>query len=306
MPKAGPDIKAWIGAFRLRTLPLSLSCILMGGVLAAWQSAFNWTVFGLAVATTTLLQILSNLANDYGDSVHGADSADRQGPTRAVQQGLISPVQMKRAMVLFSVLSLASGIGLLLLVFYDQLLYLLAFLGLGVAAIFAAINYTAGSNPYGYRGLGDLAVFLFFGIVGVAGTYFLLTGDFDAAILLPAASCGLFATGVLNVNNIRDIESDQKAGKISIPVRIGRKKAVTYHIVLLLAGVLAAAIFTWAHYTQPSQWLFLFTMPLFYRNARAVQSKHTASALDPYLKQLALSTLLFVVLFGLGLLLPLS
>lgn len=303
MGAGGFDIKVWLEAFRLRTLPLSLSCILMGSFLAAANGHFRWDICILAVATTILLQVLSNLANDYGDSIHGADSAKREGPSRAVQKGAISKAQMKKAIVLFSLLAFLSGFGLLFLAFRDHLVNLIIFLCLGIASIFAAINYTAGKKPYGYKGLGDLAVFVFFGIVGVGGTYFLQTAKFDFLILLPSATCGLFATGVLNINNIRDIESDKQAGKISIPVRLGRDKAVVYHYALLSLGFSLSVLFVLVNYSHLYQWLFLVTIPLFIINARAVKNQKTASQIDPFLKQLSISTLLFVVVFGVGLLL---
>ncbi|SHJ78795.1 1,4-dihydroxy-2-naphthoate prenyltransferase [Reichenbachiella agariperforans] len=295
-------IKHWLEAFRLRTLPLALSSIIMGGFLAVKANAFSWDIFGLSILTTVFLQVLSNLANDYGDSVHGADSGDRQGPQRAVQTGAISATAMKRAMVLFAGLSLVAGLALLYVAFADQLIYVSIFLGVGLLSIYAAITYTSGKNPYGYMGLGDISVFLFFGLVGVLGSYFLYTRSFDTWAVLPAISCGLFATGVLNVNNIRDIESDKKAGKRSIPVRIGWKRAVYYHWVLLLGGVLAALCFVLINYQSPVQFLWCGTIPLFVINARAVFFKTSATELDPYLKQLALSTLIFVVSFGIGML----
>ncbi|WP_420582244.1 1,4-dihydroxy-2-naphthoate polyprenyltransferase [Reichenbachiella sp.] len=297
------DVKHWISAFRLRTLPLALSSIFMGNFLAKWQDEFDWTILGLAVSTTIFLQILSNLANDYGDSIHGADSKDREGPSRAVQTGAISKGQMKVAMAMFASLSLVSGLWLLATAFADQWLLIFVFLAIGIAAIYAAVTYTAGSNPYGYRGLGDISVLIFFGLVGVCGSYYLQTKTFNWNVLLPALSCGLLATGVLNVNNIRDIESDQKAGKISIPVRIGRDKAVIYHFMLLGLAMLSGLMFIVLNSSEWTSYLFVLAFPLIIKNAWAVKTKTSASALDPYLKQLALSTLLFVLLFGVGLVL---
>jgi 1,4-dihydroxy-2-naphthoate octaprenyltransferase len=220
-------VKAWISAFRLRTLPLALASIFLGSFIAAAHGAFDWLIFSLCVLTTLFLQILSNLANDYGDSIHGADGEHREGPSRAVQAGLISATQMKKAMTVFGVLSFITGVLLIYTAFQAQWWLALIFLGLGLGAIYAAIRYTAGKNPYGYKGLGDLFVLLFFGLVGVGGSYFLYTQVLDWFILLPATGCGLLAVGVLNVNNIRDIKSDEVSGKRSIPVRIGRENAVT-------------------------------------------------------------------------------
>ena len=296
--------KAWLSAFRLRTLPLALASIGMGSFLAAADGQFKTEVVVWCMVTTLLLQILSNLANDYGDTKHGADSVHRQGPRRAVQAGIITARQMKRAMVIFAVLSLLSGLMLLWTAFGTEGFYLfLLFLGLGLAAIWAAINYTAGNRPYGYVGLGDLAVFLFFGLLGVGGTYFLQTQNMNYRILLPAASLGFFSMAVLNVNNIRDIDSDRLAGKYSLPVRLGPINARLYHLGLLAAGFLCALLFSlFTHYGN-WQFLFLLALPLLWYNGWQVWRIRQSSALDPYLKQMALTTLLFVVSFGIGLLL---
>ena len=292
------NIKAWIGAARLRTLPLALSTVGMGAFLAEYYDFFNGLIFALTVLTTILLQILSNLANDYGDSVNGADHQGRTGPMRAVQSGAISQAGMKKGVILFSILSLISGLGLLWVAFSDEIQYFLIFLGLGILAIVAAIAYTAGRNPYGYAGFGDLFVFLFFGLVGVAGSFFLYGRELPAGIWLPAISCGLFSVDVLNINNIRDIESDKAAGKRSIPVRIGKKAAVFYHTMLIILGLLAAGLHSVLHFVEPLQWVFVLSAPMFLRNVRAVKEE---VHLDPWLRQLALTTLIFVVLFGLGL-----
>lgn len=293
-------LSAWIEAARPRTLPLALASISMGAFLSASVDAFQLDVFVLSVLTTIFLQVLSNLANDYGDSVHGADSMEREGPARAVQSGHISPEAMKRAMVLFAILSFASGVALILTALSFDIQTLLFFLGLGIVAIVAAITYTSGSNPYGYVGLGDISVLLFFGLVGVLGSFYLHTHYLQWVYLLPALSCGLFSTGVLNLNNIRDIRTDKLAGKKSVPVRIGRQKAVVYHWVLLLGGLAASVLFVAINFHSYFQLLFLVSLPLFIRNGLAVQHKNKAADLDPYLKQLSLTTLLYVLTFGIG------
>jgi 1,4-dihydroxy-2-naphthoate polyprenyltransferase len=274
----------------------------MGGFLASAADAFRWSIFLLCVLTTICLQILSNLANDYGDSIHGADSADRKGPSRAVQSGAISATQMKAAVIIFILLSLASGISLLLVAFGLDWNAILFFFGLGILSILAAIAYTVGKKPYGYAGLGDLSVLIFFGLVGVMGSYYLFAKTVSLLQILPALSCGLFSIAVLNINNIRDIESDRKAGKFSIPVRIGKRKAIIYHWFLLVCGLAAAVVYSILTFTSGWQFLFLVTLPLFIKIGAAVQQK-PSHELDPYLKQMALSTLLFVILFGAGLLL---
>ncbi len=294
---------AWIAAARPRTLPLALSSILMGCFLAAHAGTFSWLIAALTVITTTLLQILSNFANDYGDGVSGKDNDARQGPKRAVQSGEISASQMKRAMLLFSILAFVSGIWLLYESLKNSSLQtILFFLGLGILSIIAAITYTAGKRPYGYAGFGDIAVLIFFGWVGVLGTYYLHTQAFDWPLLLPATSCGLFAVAVLNINNIRDIESDTATGKMSIPVRIGRPKAVMYHWAVLIIGMICSLYFTISNQTSSFNWIYLLAFPLFIYNGLSVSKLKNAKELDPFLKQMALSTLLFVLLFGIGLL----
>ncbi|TXK48624.1 1,4-dihydroxy-2-naphthoate polyprenyltransferase [Pontibacter qinzhouensis] len=294
-------LSAWISAFRPRTLPLALSCIGMGGFMAAANGVFDSTVIALCVLTTLFLQILSNLANDYGDSKHGADSIHREGPKRAVQAGHITAEHMKKGMIVFSLLSLLSGLLLLWVAFGTEgLLLALLFLVLGLAAIWAAINYTAGDKPYGYAGLGDISVFIFFGLVGVLGTYFLQALEFNPLVLLPAFICGFFSTAVLNVNNIRDIHSDKLAGKYSIPVRLGPKRARIYHILLLAGGVVSAVVYVALNFYSAWQFLFVLALPLVIINGRNVWQKQTSAELDPYLKQMAMTTLAFVLLFGIG------
>jgi len=297
-------VKAWISAFRLRTLPLALASMGMGSFLAAADQQFRGSVVAWSALTTLFLQILSNLANDYGDTKHGADGINRKGPPRAVQTGLITPGQMKTGMFIFAMLSLLSGLTLLWISFGPEGIYLFfIFLMLGLAAIWAAINYTAGDKPYGYAGLGDISVFIFFGLVGVTGTYFLQTQSLPWPVLWPAAALGFFSTAVLNINNIRDIHSDKLAGKNSVPVRLGGRKARIYHIGLLVAGMVCAIIYAILQHAALTGYLFLLTMPLFYYNAHQIWHRQNPEEIDPYLKQMALSTLAFVLLFGIGFLL---
>lgn len=293
-------MKHWLSAFRLRTLPLALASIGMGTFLAAASGAFDGLIFTFCALTTIFLQVLSNLANDYGDAIHGADSDDRQGPSRAVQSGVISKAAMRMAIMIFIGLSLMAGVGLLYTAFGFGSDYFWTFLIVGVLAILAAITYTAGYKPYGYAGLGDLSVLVFFGFVAVMGSAFLFEQDLNWHYILPAVSIGFFSVAVLNVNNIRDIESDVKAGKKSIPVRIGRAAAVKYHWFLLFAGATTSIIYVALNFSSYFEFLFVLALPLLVVNARAVQLKTEAAQLDPFLKQMALSTLLFVILFGLG------
>lgn len=291
--------EAWLHAVRLRTLPLALASIFAGSFLAKWQHAFRWEVLVLASLTTVFLQILSNLSNDYGDSIHGADSSARKGPVRAVQSGLISLPEMKRAMFIFGGLSLGTGL-LLIYIALPSLSYFFGFLALGLLAIWAAIRYTSGSNPYGYAGLGDISVFLFFGLVGVSGTYFLHSLQAEPMVLLIAVGLGCFSTAVLNINNIRDIDSDQLAGKRSIPVRIGRSKAIAYHWILITMPYLGLVVFVWFNQTFGSLGACL-VIPWMVYIGKGLQKASTAAETDPYLKQMAISTLVWTLLFGIGL-----
>jgi 1,4-dihydroxy-2-naphthoate polyprenyltransferase len=286
---------------RLRTLPLALASIVLGSLLAAADGGHHLMVTLLAILTATCLQVLSNLANDYGDFVHGADQSGRVGPQRAVQSGLVTPQAMRLAIMLFIGLSALVGMALLWVALgVEALLLALLFLLLGAAAIGAAVSYTAGVRPYGYVGLGDLAVFIFFGWVGVLGSYFLHIGRLEWPLLLPATCCGLLSVAVLNVNNIRDLESDRQAGKLSIPVRLGPTRARLYHWGLLLAAVIFAGLYVLLDYRSWSQWLFLLSLVLLWRNGRAVTTTFTPAALNPWLKQMVLATLVFVILLGLG------
>jgi len=295
-------IRPWISAIRLRTLPLALASIGMGSFLAAYEGVFKFSIFLFSSLTTVFLQILSNLANDYGDFQHGADHDLRKGPLRMVQSGLIKPSSMRFAIIVLVLLSLGSGIFLLYLAFGWSMEIFFTFFLLGILAIIAAMSYTMGKRPYGYQGFGDVSVLIFFGFVGVLGTYYLHSGKLPAMHILPAMSCGLFSIGVLNLNNIRDIDSDKMAGKKSIAVRLGRKKAIRYHEMLLAGGIISALVFASVEVKQWPAFLFLITIPLFYKNIIAVKTKKTPEELDPYLRQMALSTLIFVLLFGLGLL----
>ncbi|MGV8841954.1 MAG: 1,4-dihydroxy-2-naphthoate polyprenyltransferase [Pseudomonas sp.] len=303
------QIQAWIGAMRLRTLPLAFSCIALGSVLAAAAQAFRWEVAALCVLTAVFLQILSNLANDYGDAMHGADHEQRQGPARAVQSGQISAPSMRRAMWLCAGLAEVSGLALLWLALGSAgWRAVLAFVGLGGAALWAALRYTVGRSPYGYAGWGDLFVLIFFGWVGVLGSYFLIAQRLDWLLLLPASSCGLLAVAVLNVNNIRDIASDRQAGKLSIPVRVGPYWARVYHWALLGSAVALAALYVGLIGTAGvtdspgGRWLFVLALPLLLRNGLAVQRTQSPPALNPLLKQMVLAALAFNLLLGVGLL----
>ena len=251
-------MKKWIHAFRLRTLPLALSNSIIGSCLAAADDKFRWSIFGLAALTTVLLQIMSNMANDYGDFVNGKDTAERIGPKRMVQSGEITPKTMLRGIITIGMLCAVSGVVLIIIGTEGiPVTNMLLFGLLGLAAIAAAIKYTVGKNPYGYRGLGDLFVFIFFGLVGVIGTYFLHTQSFRWELLLPASAIGMLSTGVLNMNNMRDYEADKNAGKKTIVVAMGVKKAAFYHLFLVGGAALLTILYTLLNYHSVWQWLFV-------------------------------------------------
>lgn len=296
-----PSLKSWLKASRLRTLPLALSSILMGSFLAIHQGVYQWIVIILSITTTTLLQILSNFSNDYGDSMRGTDNDNRLGPIRTVQGGEISPKQMKKAMSFFVILTLISGIWLIYESFGSNWIKALIFLVFGVLAIIAAIKYTVGNKSYGYSGFGDVFVFLFFGILAVAGTYYMNTLSISWQILLPAATIGFFSTAVLNLNNMRDWENDFSSGKKTIVVRIGYEAAKNYQVLLILAGFLASLVFVLLTFNSYWEFLFLITFPLFAANLMKIYKITEPQKLDPYLKKTALATLLFVIVFGVGL-----
>ena len=295
-------MKKWIAAFRLKTLPLALSNTIMGSALAAGEDRFRWSIFGLAALTTILLQIMSNMANDYGDFVNGKDTAERIGPKRMVQSGEITPKTMLRGIIIIGIFTAISGLTLILVGTAGiNTTNILIFGALGIAAIVAAIKYTVGKNPYGYRGLGDIFVFIFFGLVGVIGTYFLHTQSFSWDLLLPASAMGFLSTGVLNMNNLRDYEADKNANKKTIVVAMGQQKAKFYHLFLVGGAILLAVIYTITNYNSPWQWLFVISLPILFLNLKTVFSYKNSIELYPELGKLSMGTLLFAISFGVGL-----
>ena len=293
-------LKYYIASFRLRTLPLSLSGILLGTLLAAADGSFRGIPFCLAIATTLSLQILSNLANELGDLKKGTDNEQRLGPIRSIQSGALGIKEFQRVILLFVLLSIGFGTALVYTAF-DSLFSTsgIIMLLLGAAAVIAAIKYTVGENAYGYRGLGDLFVFLFFGLLSTAGAYFLMAHTLTPSIFLPASAIGLLSTGVLNMNNIRDMINDKRCGKRTIPVMIGEEKAKTYHYFLILLALVFMTVYAGLHAHGLGSLLYLLTIPLFAYHLRYVY-RHTGKALDTQLKVLSLTTSLFALLAGFG------
>ncbi len=284
---------------RLRTLPLSTGGVLLGILLAAADFKVSLPVAVLTVVTTVCLQILSNLSNELGDVLHGTDTADRVGPTYGLNGGELTIPGMKRLVGLFVVLCIVSGTAMTWLSFGTLLdLTPIMVLLLGAAAIGGAMRYTLGRNPYGYRGLGDLYVFLFFGIVAVTGAYFVASHVLYWRLLLPAASVGFLSIGVLNVNNIRDMETDAGT-RVTVAIRLGEKRAKIYQTVLVVLGWVCMVAYCLLRIFDPWHYLFVLTLPLFILHLRGVW-KRSGRDLDPMLPLLVLSTFLFCLLAGAG------
>lgn len=294
------SLKSYLKAARLRTLPLSVSGIIVGSFLAASQNSFDWSIAILAILTTIGFQIISNFANDYGDGIKGTD-ANRVGEARMVASGAISPSQMKKAIAITTFLTLVAAILLIYVSFgKENFAFSILFFVLGITAIIAAIKYTVGKSAYGYSGFGDLFVFLFFGLLSVMGSYFLFTKQLHFIVFFPAIAIGLLSTAVLNLNNMRDRENDKKVGKNTLVVKIGAEFAKYYHYYLIIASLLFTFLYTLIAYKNSIQFLFLIAYIPLTKHLVFVAKNQEASALDGELKKVALSTFLFAILFGLG------
>ena len=291
--------QAWLESLRPRTLPLAFASIVCGSALAFWQGVFNPAIALLALLTAGLLQILSNLANDYGDAVKGSDKEDRIGPLRGMQKGVITQAQMKKALIITVVLICVSGLALVA-VACRTLADFLGFLVLGLLAIIAAITYTVGTRPYGYMGLGDISVLVFFGWLSVAGTWYLQAHALAPLVFLPATACGLLATAVLNINNLRDIDSDRENGKNTLAVRLGPVLARRYHACLLMGALACLAVFNLVWLQSLWGWLFVLAAPLLIKQARFVLREKEPVAMRPMLERTVKAALLANVLFAVG------
>ena len=295
------NIKPWLSAMRLRTLPLSVSGIILGACFAFYDGVFNWAVFIIAMALTVGFQILSNLSNDYGDAVKGTDNHTRVGPERAIQSGQISESQMVDAIrknilivCVLTILLIFSAFGT------KHFLYAFLFLILGAIAIYSALTYTIGESPYGYKGLGDIFVFIFFGLVSVLGSYFLFAKQLDHFIILPAISLGLLSVGVLNLNNMRDLESDKVSNKITLAVKLGKEKSKKYHIILILSAIAISFIFAILYYTSAWNFLFFITYIPLIIHIKKIKNAELPDDFDSQLKVLALATFFFSLFLGVG------
>ncbi|WP_223034245.1 1,4-dihydroxy-2-naphthoate octaprenyltransferase [Hanstruepera marina] len=298
------NIKHWVEAARLRTLPLSVSGIILAGCFAEYNGFFKWSVFLLAILTTIALQVLSNFANDYGDGVKGTDNNQRVGPERAIQSGKLTPNQMLRA-IRANILIIIALVFLMLLAAFGvrYILYTIIFFVLAAISIYASIKYTIGDNAYGYRGLGDLFVFVFFGLVSVIGCYFLFARQIDHLVFLPACAIGLLSVAVLNLNNMRDIDSDRETNKNTLVVKMGLQKAKIYHFVLVIGALFLTALFALLYYWSPFNVIFLVVFIPLIKHLKRVKNTNQAKEFDPELKIVALSTFALSVLLGVGYLL---
>ncbi|MTG98509.1 MULTISPECIES: 1,4-dihydroxy-2-naphthoate octaprenyltransferase [Myroides] len=300
-------MKAWINAARLRTLPLSVSGIIVGSACAFpfFTSNANFlSIFLFAILTTLLLQILSNFANDYGDGVKGTDNETRVGPQRAVQSGLLSAAQMKKGVIVTSLLSLLSALVLIYISFgKDNFLTSLFFFVLGVSCVAAAIKYTVGSGAYGYKGLGDLFVFIFFGLVSVLGSFYLYGQVFSYWVILPALAVGNLSIAVLNINNMRDLDSDKLVGKNTLAVKLGRSGAKQYHYFIIVFALIAFIVYALYSNFSYYQYFFIVAYIPFIKHLIFVKNNTLPKELDSQMKIVALSTFFVSVLFSLALIL---
>ncbi|WP_422079841.1 1,4-dihydroxy-2-naphthoate octaprenyltransferase [Ulvibacterium sp.] len=293
-----PKTKIWLDAVRLRTLPLSVSGIIVGTALANFYGKVDTLVSILALLAAIGFQITSNLANDYGDGVKGTDNESRIGPKRALQSGLLSKEELKKGIILSSVINLFLILAVVYFAFgTEHINYLILFVVLGAICVWAAIKYTVGSSAYGYKGMGDLFVFVFFGLVAVLGSMFLITKILYPQALLPACTIGFLSTGVLNLNNLRDYESDSQAGKNTLVVRIGFKSGKTYHSLLLLGGFATLLWFVLLNFEHWYHFLSIVTFIPVFIHMHRVHATKAPVLLDPELKKLALNTFAMAIIF---------
>lgn len=306
------DVKSFIKAARLRTLPLSISGIIVGSYLGVehlnsmlttnsvkvvvWMTPTFW----LAILTTIGFQVLSNFANDYGDGIKGSDK-NRTGEARMVSSGAITPKQMKNAMIITTIITLIIAILLIYVAFgRENFGYSLLFFLLGKASIAAAIKYTVGNSVYGYSGFGDVFVFLFFGLLSVVGSYFLFTKEINLQIFLPAIAIGFLSTAVLNLNNLRDRDEDKKNNKNTLVVKLGASKAKKYHYFLIFGALIVSLVYSFINYKSPIQFIFIVAFIPLIINVITVAKNRVPADLDEELKKVALSTFLFAILFSVG------
>lgn len=290
--------RAIITSLRLRTLPLSLAGVILGVMLAASEYKISGWAALFIFLTTICLQILSNLSNELGDVLRGTDTEERQGPRYGLDQGLVSIPEMKRLISISATMAAVFGM-VMVWVSFGTLFCVksVCLLVLGAAAIWAAMHYTLGKNPYGYRGLGDLFVFIFFGLVSVLGGFFVAAHTISSWwLLLPAAAIGCFSVGVLNVNNIRDMKTDA-ANRTTVAIKLGERNARRYQTALVCAGWLLLLIFTAFYRFSPWHFFFVVTIPLYVKHLKGIWTLRER-ALDSMLPLLVISTFILSLILG--------
>lgn len=287
-------IKYWTQAARLETLPLSISGIILGSSYAFYNQSFDYIIFTLCLFTAISFQILSNFANDYGDGVLGTDN-NRIGPSRVLASGKLSIKELKKGILINVLISITFSFSLIKYSFKNDYFLILFFLFLSILSIVAAIKYTMGKNPYGYYGLGDIFVFIFFGLLSVFGSFFLQKKVINYDLYILGSTIGFLCVGVLNLNNIRDIKNDLRMNKKTIPVRVGFRIAKVYQFFLILFAIVFAALFT-AKFKISKNYIFvlLAILPLIFHLFRVKKSRNPIE-FKPLLKQLAISTFIFSI-----------
>lgn len=294
------NLKPWIISARPKTLPLAISSLLVGNCLAYFVHSFHYPILILTLITGCLLQILSNLANDYGDAVKGLDDDSRIGPLRAIQLGTISLPQLKTSLYVLIALCVISGLFLLSMS-YDTFTEFLGFITLGLISIIAAITYTIGRHAYGYLGLGDLSVLIFFGFISIFGSFYLQTKSFHLFLIYPSISCGLLAVAVLNLNNLRDYHNDKQKNKITLIVMLGIKFGKIYHFMLIFIAFLNLLFFTLSYLKHGWIFIYLLTLPLLIIHVRQVKIAQSAVDFVPELERMVKLALFIQSLFMISL-----
>ena len=293
-------LNEWILAARLRTIPLSISGILIGSFAAFSENKFNISIFLIAIFTAISYQILSNFSNDFGDGIKGTDD-NRIGPERVVQSGRISQREMKQGIFILIIISFCLTLSLVLLSFWGDAINLMFFILLGLLAITAAIKYTVGENAYGYSGFGDLFVFLFFGLISVLGSNYLFTSTLNYILIYPSCIIGLLSVGVLNLNNMRDIENDRKSKKNTIAVKLGVFKSKLYHFFLICSAIVLITIFHVKLESNSNLLFFLIVCNILWLifHVFQVSKIKTPKKFDEFLKPLGLSAFLYSIILSL-------
>lgn len=283
---------------RLRTLPLSLAGVLLGLFLALPNIQCSYWTVPFLLLTTVCLQILSNLSNELGDYLSGTDGEQREGPSYSLAEGRLSLRAFYALIAVFTALCCVFGVIMIWISFGNiWSLKPIVLLLLGAAAVWAAMHYTLGKNPYGYRGLGDIFVFVFFGLASVLGSYFVIAHTIDSwSLLLPATAIGCFSVGVLNVNNIRDVESDA-ANRVTVPIKIGVRNAKVYQTVLVALGWGTMIAFSAITFTSILNFLYVIVLPLYIWHLILLWNR-SGKDLDPALPLLVISTFALALLAG--------